>query len=304
MAGRIALVTVGSDGFVDYVQTPDGQKHMLGPVSVLKLITGLVPTRTAREALQEFTSSNRTMLKVDLDKMWELLPFRRARYSSTTNPLIEREDRNPEISMTKSANYDAFSANVDLAEDIVAKVSQTDETIDRLREAGKRFDSVRAKADLHKIAARVTEIAENVDLAQPWVGNDLVELSKRANDIHALFHTNKIADYDKEQKDLDQYLRRLGFIAGKQLHSSGRSSDVGTMWKWVDGDAEIKVEFYPPTTVLPHPTGRFEMHFRASQNHRVKEKFDTKTKESGLRKALREVREAAQEWVGKFSTDA
>lgn len=187
---RRALITVGTDGFVDYVQVPDGQKYMLGPVSVLKLITRLAPSRVARKALREFTEDQQAMLTVDLDKMWELLPFRRARYSST-NPLMGKADRRPdssEFSQMKTASYDTFTANMDLAEDIVEKVAQTDETIERLKQAGKQFDSVRAKADLHKIASRVTEIASNVDLAQPWVGTDLADLSKRANDIHQLFH--------------------------------------------------------------------------------------------------------------------
>jgi hypothetical protein len=42
--------------------------------------------------------------------------------------------------------------------------------------------------DLHKLASRVTEIAQNVDLAYPWVSNDLMELSKKASEIHGLFH--------------------------------------------------------------------------------------------------------------------
>jgi len=186
------LVTIGTDGNVDYVQTPDGQRHMLGPVSVLKLITGLVPVRTAREALKEFTENNQVMLSVDLDKMWTLLPFRRARYSSTTNPFMKREDRSFPFSdlekiMLKSASYETFSSNMELAEGIVTKVAETNSRIDALIAEGKQFDSNRAKGDLHKIASKVSEIAQNVDMAQPWVETDLTELSKQATEIHSLF---------------------------------------------------------------------------------------------------------------------
>lgn len=187
---RVAMVTFGTDGFVDYVRVPDGQRYMLGPVSVLKLITGLVPSRTARVALKEFVSSKQVMLSVDLDRMWAMLPFRRARFSSVANPLMQGPDRqvlSEKSTMLKTASYDTFTANVEIAEDIVAKVAATDEAIERLKTAGKRFDSVRAKQDLHKIASRVAEIAQNVDLAQPWVGNDLADLSKRATEIHGLF---------------------------------------------------------------------------------------------------------------------
>ena len=92
--------------------------------------------------------------------------------------------------MIKSASYDTFSAHVELAEDIVAKVAATDEVIDQLVTAGKRFDAARAKQDLHRIASRVAEIAQNVDLAQPWVGNDLTALNEQADKIQSLFPTS------------------------------------------------------------------------------------------------------------------
>lgn len=190
------MVVFGTDGFVDYVQVPDGQRFMLGPVSVLKLVMGLAPLRMARKVLREFVANQQVMLSVDLDRMWELLPFQRARYSAT-NPLIRAFDRNTPSSenaaaMIKTASYEMFTANAEMAEDIVAKVAATDEAIERLKSAGRKFDSVRAKADLHKIASRVAEIAQNVDLAQPWVGTDLSDLSKRANEIHGLFQPKEI----------------------------------------------------------------------------------------------------------------
>lgn len=172
---------------VDYVQTPDGQKHMLGPVSVLRLVTGLVKPRLARKALQEFTESNRTMVSVDLDQMWALLPYRRARYSSTEKGIQQPKNAETEKSMEKVASYSTFTSNIGLAEEIIEKLAETHQTIERLAAAGKKFDSTRAKGDLHKIAARVTEIAQDVDLAQPWISNDLEALYKRASEIHDLF---------------------------------------------------------------------------------------------------------------------
>ena len=267
---RIAMVTIGTDGVVDYVQVHD-QRYMLGPVSVLKLISKLVPTRMARKALDEFLDAKQVMVSVDLDKMWALLPFRRARYSSTnpsiTNPLIERFDHHhftpaqrelmskdfslrlarleeqlsifenydgrvtasmneariaslvgliDDLSRTaglppefleqqkkmkdkakdkdddkkedkKEASYATFMVHTAMAEDIVNKVASTDTTIDRLVAAGKRFNSVRAKSDLYKIASRVAEISQSVDLGQSWVGGDLGILSQQANEIHDLF---------------------------------------------------------------------------------------------------------------------
>jgi hypothetical protein len=188
--GRKAMVTIGTDGVIDYVQMPDGQKFALGPVSVLRLITGVSESiRIAKRSLDSFLANNQVMMSVDLDRLWSLLPFQRARFSSA-NPLIRGSDHSPpstENPMIKSASYDTFSAHVELAEDIVAKVAATDEVIDQLVAAGKRFNASAAKQDLHKIASRVAEIAQNVDLAQPWVGNDLSALNEQADKIQSLF---------------------------------------------------------------------------------------------------------------------
>jgi hypothetical protein len=81
----------------------------------------------------------------------------------------------------------SLTEHLDLAEEIVAKVATTDKAIDRLVAAGRRFNSVRAKADLHKIASRVAEISGEEDLAQPWVGSDLVVLANQTDEIHDLF---------------------------------------------------------------------------------------------------------------------
>src|SRR5215467_7060473 len=160
--GRTAMVTVGTDGIVDYVQVPDGEKFMLGPVSVLRLITGSAGSlRSAKVALKEFVERGKTMLSVDLDKMWALLPFRRARYSFI-NPLMGSESEGPssEINM-KTASYDTLMENVAMAEDIVSKVAETHETIDRLVWEGKRFNAAQARGDLYRIASLVSEIAQN-----------------------------------------------------------------------------------------------------------------------------------------------
>lgn len=187
------MVIIGTDGVVDFVQMSDGQKFMLGPVSVLRLITGVSKSKgLAKKSLDTFLTNKQVMMAVDLDRLWSLLPFQRARYSST-NPLMRGSDHSPELTenpMIKSASYDTFSAHVEIAEDIVAKVAATDEVIDQLVTAGKRFDAARAKQDLHKIASRVAEIAQNVDLAQPWVGNDLSELADQAAKIQSLFPTS------------------------------------------------------------------------------------------------------------------
>jgi hypothetical protein len=77
------LVTVGTDGFTDWVQLPDGSKLSLGSLSVLKFVTKLSSgKREARTALDGFLKANAAMLRVDEAKMWDLLAPRRRRWAA------------------------------------------------------------------------------------------------------------------------------------------------------------------------------------------------------------------------------
>lgn len=76
------LVTVGTDGFTDWVQLPDGSKLSLGPVSVLKFVSKLATGREAQQALDGFLAEREAMLRVDETQMWELLAPRRRRWAA------------------------------------------------------------------------------------------------------------------------------------------------------------------------------------------------------------------------------
>lgn len=76
------LVTIGSDGTTDWVKTPDGYRYNLGPVSVLRFVSNLVPTRAARKVLDGFLSEGEAVANVDEEGMWRLLAPHRARWSS------------------------------------------------------------------------------------------------------------------------------------------------------------------------------------------------------------------------------
>lgn len=100
------LVTVGTDGATDWVQLADGQKLMLGPISVLKFVTelGTGGANAARSTLDQFLKDGQSMLTVDPDKMWALLKPHRARWTSVqplaavdVDLLIPPEDRTPPL---------------------------------------------------------------------------------------------------------------------------------------------------------------------------------------------------------------
>ena len=77
------VVSVGTDGTKDWVQTPDGQKFGLGSVSVLSFVTKLLPSRRpARRVLDDFLKGGSALFPVDDGAMWSLLAPRRARFAS------------------------------------------------------------------------------------------------------------------------------------------------------------------------------------------------------------------------------
>lgn len=80
------LVTIGSDGVTDWVKTPDGFRYNLGPVSVLRFVSSLVPVRSARSVLDGFLENGEVVTSVDEERMWGLLAPHRARWSSDASP--------------------------------------------------------------------------------------------------------------------------------------------------------------------------------------------------------------------------
>jgi hypothetical protein len=89
-------------------------------------------------------------------------------------------------------SVDTLQANSTLAEDILATVEQTDAKVEALVTAGRKFNASRAKEDLYGIASKVAEILNTVDMAQPWVGDNLQALTKQAKGIHDLFAAAKV----------------------------------------------------------------------------------------------------------------
>ena len=249
------LVTLSTDGLRDYVGLPNGQKLILGTITVLKFITKLnLHSRLNRTLLDAFNEHGEVMVTVDLPSMYDLLGSSRSKWAKNDFPtsLISASDRTlqvrtripmdvktlqtriaaieevvssllstgdrfnaiPKIETLKtlSANLavpdtvepvaavipvstpsvDSLQSNSTLADEILFKVEATAEKIDQLVTAGRKFNASVARADLYGIANRVAEILNNVDIAQPWVGQDLTGLAQEANHIYSLFEPAKV----------------------------------------------------------------------------------------------------------------
>ena len=83
--------------------------------------------------------------------------------------------------------YDVLQDNSTVAGEILACLEETNDRVDALVTAGKRFNASRAKQDLHAVSTKVAGILRDADLTQSWVKTDLTKLASRAMEIHGIF---------------------------------------------------------------------------------------------------------------------
>lgn len=265
MASRL-LVSVGSDGFTDWVRLPDGQKLNLGAVSVLAFVAkAAVDNQSGRVAVEAYLRDGEALLRVDEDRMWTLLTPKRSRLAAGDGPFMAPDPRTarketmatirddlsalethiaalngavgkvPPAKMQEGLNilgklaqkikspnqskndtyyglgapdvyevgdaaptphtvtagveglsFDTFQANQAAAQQILAKAEETVGRIDKLAQAGRKFNAAKAKADVHAVTSKVAGILKT-DLTASWVEGDLAKLASRADQLHGLF---------------------------------------------------------------------------------------------------------------------
>jgi hypothetical protein len=87
--------------------------------------------------------------------------------------------------------YDVLQENSTVAGEILACLEETNDRVDTLVQAGKKFNASKAKQDLHAVSTKVAGILRDADLTQSWVQADLAKLASRAQEIHAIFAPKK-----------------------------------------------------------------------------------------------------------------
>lgn len=90
-----------------------------------------------------------------------------------------------------TASSVALDVNSKLAETIMGKIDASNDGVDRLVKAGRRFNASKAKGDLHGLSAKLANLLQNADLAQPWVKDELNGLAKQADVMHGYFGSVK-----------------------------------------------------------------------------------------------------------------
>lgn len=275
------LVSLGSDGFTDWVRLPSGQKLNLGPLSIMSFVKQLVGGgRQGRQIVEAFLRDGEAMLSVDEGRMWDLMTPVRSRMASDGGPFMApdprtasparketmatiRDDLNaleqhiaalnkaaplmaagkvtaasmqegrnilgklaqkikspnqskndtyynlgapdvfqvgdaaPKPHMVQAGEsesglaFDMIQANQTVAQEILAKATETAATIDKLAKAGKKFNAAKAKSDLHAVTSKVAGILK-MDLTASWVQGDLAKLASKTDHLHGLFASAKV----------------------------------------------------------------------------------------------------------------
>ena len=83
--------------------------------------------------------------------------------------------------------YDVLQENSTIAGEILATLEETNDKVEALVTAGRKFNAAKAKTDLHQVSTKVAGILRDVDLTQPWVRGDLDKLAARADQLRGLF---------------------------------------------------------------------------------------------------------------------
>lgn len=280
------LVSVGTDGFTDWIRLPTGQKMNLGPLSVMSFVTKLIGAkRQGKQVIEAYLRQGEAMLNVDEDRMWDLLTPVRVRWASGGSSFMALDSRtarkgtmttirtdlnnlerhivalnqaaplkaagkvtqakmnegleilNKLAQKIKSPNqstnatyyglgapdvyqvgdagpkpfevgdatpapvtvtasdeglaFDTIQANSATAQTILAKANETVAKIDKLAQAGKKFNAAKAKSDVHAVTSKVAGILK-MDLTASWVMGDLAKLATRTEQLHKLFASAKV----------------------------------------------------------------------------------------------------------------
>lgn len=188
-------MTIGTDGVTDWVRTPDGLRYNLGTISALRFVSTCAPRRAVQKTLDSFLTYKEAMVSVDEGKMWDLLAPRRARWSSSMNPLCAPYNQETtmdsistdltaiethiailkEASAKKASNLSSGVAYlVKLAGKIKSPNQSTNSTYYNLgapdvhvvgdKVAGLTYDTVKANSDLATaITAKAEETVSTID---------------------------------------------------------------------------------------------------------------------------------------------
>lgn len=106
-----------------------------------------------------------------------------ARAAAEQEPAEDQEGEEQE----KQASVTLLNRNTSLVEQTLERVAATGQKIDQLEAAGKRFNSMRARYDLSRIATSLRDLVASTDLAQPYTTREVQKIASQAEHLAGLF---------------------------------------------------------------------------------------------------------------------
>lgn len=165
---------------------------------VNKLAAAKLPTATAVTSLREMVGGLHFYNPGDQSKndAWNITAPPKVEEVDGKPLSLPAEVTNPKMAtdavVVEGAGVEALNVNATIAEGILSTLSETNDRIDTLVTAGRKFNAAKAKEDLHKIGTSVQTILTDMDLAMPYVKADLEKLATEAASIHGLFVPAKV----------------------------------------------------------------------------------------------------------------
>lgn len=158
-----------------------------------KLASAKLPTATAVTSLREMVGGLHFYNPGDQSKndAWNITAPPKVEEVDGKPLSLPAEVTNPKLA-TEGAGVEALNVNAEIAEGILSSLGETNDRINSLVTAGRKFNATKAKQDLHKIGTDVQAILTDMDLAMPYVKADLEKLAAQAASIHGLFVPAKV----------------------------------------------------------------------------------------------------------------
>jgi len=167
----IQAITLGQDGSAQWVQLASGERFNMGSVSVLNFVRKLVGSAAAAKlTLDQFNKHGKAVVSVDVERMWELFPYRRSRWASDGSFMSGDHRTGPYL--TKGETMPTILDDLKVLEGHIANLN-------KLAVEGKQASSETLEAIL-KLAKEIKSPNQSNNSTYYGYGTDLYEVGDTA----------------------------------------------------------------------------------------------------------------------------
>lgn len=103
---RPFAITIGTSGYADWIEMPDGRRFLLGPVSILDVVRkSAVKRNDIQRVLETILQDGKAMFIADMDRLEPLFQAHRSRWATDIS-LITQEERTHYVASGDMSNFD------------------------------------------------------------------------------------------------------------------------------------------------------------------------------------------------------